>query len=92
MKKIEIRFTSDKKILERINKSILKRIFGVLGGCILFFVITNFGVWSQGSYGYSLEGFLLCYTLALPFFGYNLISTITFYRFGFLILLKIKND
>ena len=58
--------------------SIFKRIFGVLGGCILFFVITNFGVWSQGSYGYSLEGFLLCYTLALPFFGYNFISTIIF--------------
>ena len=57
---------------------IFKRIFGVLGGCILFFVITNFGVWSQGSYGYSLEGFLVCYTLALPFFGYNLISTIIF--------------
>ena len=54
--------------------SIFKRIFGALAGCCIFFIITNFGVWSQGSYGYSPEGLMLCYTLALPFFGYNVVS------------------
>ena len=44
----------------------------------VFFIITNFGVWSLGAYGYSFSGLILCYTLALPFFGYNLISTFIF--------------
>ena len=31
-----------------------------------------------GSYGYDLNGIVLCYTLALPFFAYSIISTIIF--------------
>lgn len=59
-------------------KNILTRISGSLLGASLFFLITNFGVWSLGSYGYSLNGFVSCYTLALPFFAYSLISTFIF--------------
>ena len=55
-----------------------KRFSGVLVGACTFYIITNFGVWSLGSYGYSLEGLIVCYTLALPFFGYTVISTILF--------------
>jgi hypothetical protein len=58
--------------------NIVRRISGALLGSFIFFIITNFGVWSNGSYGYSLDGFLLCYTLAIPFFAYNLISTFIF--------------
>ena len=60
------------------TKNILSRIFGALSGCFIFFVITNFGVWCFGSYGYTLNDFLLCYTLAIPFFAYSLISTFIF--------------
>ena len=35
---------------------------------ILFFIITNFGVWISGGYSYSLEGLIICYTMAIPFF------------------------
>ena len=59
-------------------KSILSRVSGALIGAFVFFLITNFGVWSLGSYGYTIEGFILCYTLAIPFFAYNLISTFIF--------------
>lgn len=59
-------------------KSTTLRITGALIGALIFFIITNFGVWSLGSYGYDLNGFLLCYTLAIPFFGYSLISTLFF--------------
>jgi len=58
--------------------SYTSRIAGSLIGAILFFVITNFGVWSLGSYGYTYGGFIMCYTLALPFFTYSLISTLIF--------------
>jgi hypothetical protein len=60
------------------SKNIFSRISGSLLGACLFFIITNFGVWSLGSYGYTLIGFITCYTLALPFFGYSLISTFVF--------------
>ena len=60
------------------TKTLLNRVSGSLIGAILFFIITNFGVWSLGSYGYSLNGIIICYTLALPFFGYSLISTFIF--------------
>ena len=60
------------------NKSILIRIFGAFLGAIIFFLISNFGVWLGGSYGYNLDGFFTCYFLALPFFGYSVISTIIF--------------
>ena len=60
------------------NKSILFRLSGALIGAIIFFITTNFGVWSLGSYGYTLEGLIMCYIMALPFFGYTAISTFIF--------------
>jgi hypothetical protein len=59
-------------------KNRLKRMMGALSGAVVFYVVTNFGVWSLGSYGYTAEGLMMCYTLALPFFGYTLVSTIIF--------------
>ena len=60
------------------NKNILFRLFGALVGSCIFFIVTNFGVWILGSYGYTLQGFLACYILAIPFFTYNLISTVCY--------------
>ncbi len=79
--------------------SIINRITGSLFGAFLFFLITNFGVWSMGLYGYSFEGLIACYTLAIPFFGQTIISTLI-YAFIFELMLlankkfeiiKIKN-
>ena len=58
--------------------NILKRICGALTGAVIFFLITNFGVWTSGFYGYTANGLIACYTLALPFFAYSLISTAIF--------------
>jgi hypothetical protein len=69
--------------------NIMNRISGSLLGACLFFIITNFGVWSLGSYGYSLSGFITCYNLALPFFGYTLVSTVIF-SFIIEVFLKIS--
>ena len=59
-------------------KNIMTRISGALVGACIFFIITNFGVWTIGSYGHTLNGLLTCYTLAIPFFAYSLISTFIF--------------
>jgi hypothetical protein len=58
--------------------TIFSRVSGSLIGSCIFFIITNFGVWSMGTYEYTLNGFLLCYTLAIPFFTYSVISTFIF--------------
>ncbi len=60
------------------KQNIFKRMSGALLGALIFFIVTNFGVWSLGYYGYSFENFITCYTLALPFFAYSLISTFIF--------------
>ena len=59
-------------------QNVKNRIFGCLIGVLIFFILTNFGVWSLGSYGYSLTGLIACYTLALPFLGNTLVSTVIF--------------
>ena len=59
-------------------QNLKNRIFGCLIGVFIFFILTNFGVWSMGSYGYSLNGLITCYTLALPFLGNTLVSTLLF--------------
>ena len=60
------------------KNSLKLRITGALTGAVMFFLITNFGVWSIGQYGYNIEGLIACYTLAIPFFAYSLISTFVF--------------
>jgi hypothetical protein len=59
-------------------KNIISRISGSLLGACIFFIVTNFGVWSMGSYGYSYNGLISCYILAIPFFAYSIISTFIF--------------
>jgi hypothetical protein len=61
-----------------LNQNLKSRLFGIFIGVIVFFILSNFGVFLQGGYGYELKGFILCYTLALPFLGNSLISSIIF--------------
>ena len=58
--------------------NIYTRVSGALLGALIFYTVTNFGVWSMGSYGYTLDGLILCYALAIPFFTYSLLSTLIF--------------
>lgn len=44
-------------------------------GSVLFFVLTNFAVWAEGSlYPRTVDGLINCYVLAVPFFRNTLIS------------------
>ncbi len=50
-----------------------------VSGSALFFLLTNFAVWSQGDfYPPTLAGLLACYVAAIPFFHHTLISTVLF--------------
>ena len=48
-----------------------------LGGSLLFFLVTNFGVWASGSfYPKTVEGLISCYAAGIPFFGNTLASSV----------------
>lgn len=47
-------------------------------GAVIFFVVTNFAVWCEGWYGYTFEGLLNCYTMAIPYFRATLASSVIY--------------
>ena len=51
------------------NSINLKRVlFGSLGASLIFFTLSNFGVWaSTGAYPVNFGGLMACYTAGLPF-------------------------
>lgn len=50
-----------------------------LTGSVLFFLITNFGVWATGTmYAHTAAGLIQAYTLGLPFFRNTLIGYLFF--------------
>lgn len=50
----------------------------ILLSSLMFFIVTNFGVWLLGGYTYSLEGLILCYTMAIPFFTNSILADLFF--------------
>ena len=60
------------------TKNLNWRLSGAFLGACMFFVVTNFGVWSSGMYGYTISGLYTCFILAIPFFVYSIISTLIF--------------
>tara|TARA_B100000161_G_C33518975_1_gene400162 strand:- start:123 stop:623 length:501 start_codon:yes stop_codon:yes gene_type:complete len=54
------------------------RSVGVFISSLLFFVLTNLGVFLSGYYGYTFESLIQCYTLAIPFYTNTIVSTIMF--------------
>ena len=50
-----------------------------VGSSVWFFITTNFAVWlAWDYYPKTIEGLILCYTMAIPFFQNTLISTCIF--------------
>ena len=54
-------------------------------GSLIFFLVSNFGVWILGSpgvnniaYAKDFNGLVECYILAIPFFGNTFLSTLIF--------------
>ena len=59
--------------------SLINYTIAVLGGSLLFFLFTNFGVWfMSGFYEKSILGLITCYAMALPFF-HNTLAGSVFY-------------
>ena len=66
-------------LISKYGNNISSRLFVGFLGAIIFFIISNLGVWySGGLYDHSLEGLVKCFMMALPFFTNTLLSTIIF--------------
>jgi hypothetical protein len=58
------------------NAGFLRTTAAVLTSATSFFVISNFAVWAGSTlYPHSLAGLAACYTVAIPFYGNDLVST-----------------
>ncbi len=58
-----------------VQENTKKIIVGIFAGSVLFFVITNFGVWlSQSLYPKNLAGLTEAYVMAIPFFGNQILG------------------
>ena len=63
----------------RNNKTVLNLFTGNLTGSLIFFVVTNFGVWLAGSlYPSTFEGLNDCFVAAVPFYRNTVFSTILY--------------
>jgi hypothetical protein len=65
-------------MLLRKQKNSLNIALSAFSSAVIFFIITNFGVWLVGWYPRTLNGLISCFTLAIPFFRMTLGSTLLF--------------
>ena len=72
----------------RFNKKYMQLTVMTLVSSILFFIITNFAVWVIWDYyPKTIDGLVLCYTMAIPFFQNTIYGTIIYTS---LIVITIK--
>ena len=68
-----------------LKKITLKKVLMTsIGSSLVFFVITNFGVWATGSmYPLSIVGLISCFVLAIPFYKGTLLGFLFYSSFLF---------
>ena len=76
-----------------LNKISFKSVFlTTIVSSLIFFIITNFGVWASGSmYSMDLNGLIICYTAALPFYKGTVLGFIVYSSFLFGVFETTKN-
>lgn len=59
--------------------SVKNVLIGVLSSTVIFFLVSNFGVWvSSNAYPHNFTGLIACYTAAIPFVNGTLISDLLY--------------
>lgn len=67
-------------------------LFSALVGGLLFFVVSNLGIWILGSYyEKSWEGLIACFVAALPFYGYQIAGDVVYTTLGISIIMEVRN-
>jgi hypothetical protein len=66
-------------LISKFTKKTTYRLVASFLGSLVFFIVTNFGVWFTGSfYEPNIQGLITCYIMAIPFFTNTLLSTLIF--------------
>jgi len=60
------------------NRSVLRITSFSVTSAILFYIVSNFGVWAMGWYPHTLKGLIDCYVLAIPFLRAFVIATLIY--------------
>lgn len=61
------------------QKNWLRVPFGALGAALIFFVVSNFGVWVEGKlYPHTWQGLIDCYVMAIPFLKTSLLADLSY--------------
>jgi hypothetical protein len=61
------------------HRTALPIVGAALGSSVLFFVLTNFGVWAfDALYPKTIEGLIACYVAAIPFFQNTLLGDLLY--------------
>ena len=64
-------------IVSKYFKNIYLRMLGVTIACLIFYLVSNFGVWLLSDlYASDPSGLILCYIMGLPFLQNSLIGTL----------------
>lgn len=58
-----------------IKRNALNILGFTLSGSIVFFLLSNLGTFLGGYYGYSVQGFIECFTMAIPFYKSEMANT-----------------
>ena len=66
-------------VSEFLKDNYIKRISGTMLGAVLFFLITNLGVWASGRYGLNITGLIQCFI-----WQYRFLATLCFQQLFFL--------
>jgi len=53
-------------------------LLGSLGSSVVFYLVTNFGVWAAGWYPPTMQGLIQCYAAGVPFFRNFLAGTLVY--------------
>ena len=59
------------------SRSLKNILLGSVVSSLIFFIVTNFGVWLAG-YPLNFAGFSACYIAAIPFYKYTLLSVLMY--------------
>ena len=79
-----------------LKKITLKKVLMTsIGSSLIFFVITNFGVWASGSmYPLNINGLISCFVLAIPFYKGTLLGFLFYssFLFGVFVISKLNKN
>ena len=62
----------------RKHKTVISTLSYAFCASILFFIITNLGVWIMGWYPHTAQGLIDCFIYAIPFFRISLLANLTY--------------